>query len=111
MNSLIQAWLDADKRADEAREIERQACDDAEDAAPPANLRPATPGDIVEGAILWYPEFTEGRKWNRVDEIYSPSDPWKAYCAHDGCRYGLEGAHVEVDDASGYQGCGDGRDR
>ncbi len=24
------------------------------------------------------------------------NDPWKGYCAHDGCRYGLEGAFIET---------------
>jgi hypothetical protein len=96
MHPLIQAWIDAEEKVMETQEAVELA-ERAADAAPvPAKLRPATSRDIVEGAILWYPHW-DGRKWACVDEVIRPSDDWKAYSAHDGCRYGLEGAFVEVE--------------
>lgn len=89
MNELIQAWINAEAKIAEARAIADQA-EEAANAAPlPQRLRPATSRDIVEGAILWYPHWDE-RKWSLVGEVRYPSDPWKAYTAHDGCRYGLD---------------------
>jgi hypothetical protein len=95
INSLIQAWLDAQQASEEAAQRELQAYADADLAALPAKLRPATPKDIVEGAILWYPHWSE-KKWSMVVDVRYPDDQWKAYCADDGCRYGLDGAFVEV---------------
>ena len=63
----------------------------------------ASPGDIVLGAVLWYQcdedtldGWPQGWFWKIVDEVDQPRDPYKAYTAHDGCRYGLDGAFVEV---------------
>jgi hypothetical protein len=95
MNSLIQAWQDAEAKVAEARDVARQAYEDAMLAALPTKLRPATASDIVDGAVLWYPEWT-GRKWAMVEEVLRPADPWKAYSSDDGARYGLEGAFMEV---------------
>jgi hypothetical protein len=101
MNALIQAWMDAEAKVKEARDVADQAYEDAaHHAALPARLRPAKASDIVEGAVLWYPALDEC-KWAAVEEVYRPSDPWKAYCAHDGCRYGLDGAFVEDGPAEG----------
>jgi hypothetical protein len=65
----------------------------------PANLRPATAKDIRQGAVIWYPRWAtdpEGiAAWAIVDLVLYPSDDWKAY-EYDGCRYGLDGAFVEV---------------
>ncbi len=95
MNKLIQAYLDAEKEALRAYVSAIVAAEAAELAQLPAKLRPAEPKDIVVGNIIWYPTWEE-RMWNRVDEVIRPNDPWKAYCAHDGCRYGLEGACIET---------------
>jgi hypothetical protein len=95
MNTLIQAWLDACDKVREAHAACEQAEEDAQLAPLPQNLRPATSRDIVEGAILWYPEWNE-RKWALVGDVRHPNDQWKAYTAQDGCRYGLDGAFVEV---------------
>ncbi len=59
-------------------------------------LEPAGPTDIVEGKILYYPDEDEPF-WKIVDEVLKPHSDWKAYCAQDGCRYGLDGAYVEVE--------------
>lgn len=76
--------------------IINKARDDARKSDLPNNLRPATPRDIIVGAIIWYPRFSES-KWLIVDEVLHPNDNWKAFCADDGCRYGLDGAFVEDD--------------
>ena len=102
MNKLIQKYIDAVKEHDKARLREREAEDRADMAMLPKNLRPAKAKDIVEGAVIWYPEWKtddpedDSRAWNIVNEVLRPSDPFKAYVAHEGCRYGLDGAFVEL---------------
>ena len=60
----------------------------------PANVRAATPDDIVVGQIIWYRRDNE--HWQVIEEVMKPDDPFKAYCAEDGCRYGLDGAFVRA---------------
>ena len=50
-------------------------------------FRKATPDDIVKGNIV----FVIGDEMHRktIEEVYRPDDDWKAFCAEDGCRYGL----------------------
>jgi hypothetical protein len=106
MHKLIQDWLDALDQLDDARVAADAAETDAYAAPLPKHLRPAEARDIVEGAILWYPEWMgseESRGWAMVGEVMYPSDPWKAYCAHDGCRYGLDGAFVEIEPTEAAQ--------
>jgi len=102
--SFVKKYVDARQKADELREkandIESAAERDAELAQLPGNLREAVPEDIIVGAAIWYPGWRENdpgsRCWNIVDKVLRPNDPFKAYCAHDGCRYGLDGAFVEL---------------
>ena len=71
----------------------------ADKCSPPKNRRPARASDIVQGAIIWHerePKYG-GDYWNIVDEPLHYGDAFKAYCADDGCRYGLQGAYVEVE--------------
>ena len=68
----------------------------ADKCALPHNLRPATARDIVVNAILWYPHFSRN-KWLVVDEVLYPNDAFKAFCADDGNRYGLDDAFVEIE--------------
>jgi hypothetical protein len=64
---------------------------------PPAErLRPAVAADIVPGAAVYYRPAGCDPYWKLVDEVRRPDDAFKAYVAEDGCRYGLEGAMVEV---------------
>lgn len=64
---------------------------------PPKNVRRAKPEDIVVDAVLWYHiEDDDDIYWKIVGEVYRPDDDWKAYCADDGCRYGLYEAFVEI---------------
>lgn len=86
--AIIQA---AQRRISEARE-------EADKCPPPANRRPARASDIVEGAIIWHERKAEhgGDYWHVVDEPLSYGDAFKAYCADDGCRYGLHGAYVDL---------------
>lgn len=69
----------------------------------PKDLRKATAADIIEGAILWYPEHVDedGPEenfpgWKVVDAVRYPDDDFKAYVADDGCRYGLDALKFEV---------------
>lgn len=65
---------------------------------PPSLLRPAKPGDIKKGCVLWYPEFTgNGQRFCKIiDVVLRPDSQFKAFIAHDGCCHGLNGAFVEV---------------
>lgn len=106
MDDVFYDWFLAWDKLEEAKaKVER--CRERADAAPlPKCLRPATPADIVENAIIWYPEYGQEAGgdydavpcWSVVEEVLYPSDEFKAYCADDGCRYGLNGAFVEVED-------------
>ena len=101
MNKLIQDWLDSEKELSNARLRMDEALEKAEEEVElPANIRRAIASDIKQGAIIWYPRWKEedGRCWNIVEEVLRASDDWKAYCAQDGCRYGLDGAFIEVVD-------------
>lgn len=104
MNPLILSYLQAEDRLRIARENAAFTLALAtEKAEPVAALRVAVPADIVVGAVLWYehdgwkPDSGEKRCYFLiVDDVLRPNDPWKAFTAHDGCRYGLDGAMVEV---------------
>lgn len=81
-----------------AKDIIYWAREKAKKSEMPANIRPATAHDIVDGAIIWYDREKEygGPFWNIVCEVLKPRDAFKAYCADDGCRYGLDGAFVSI---------------
>jgi hypothetical protein len=96
MSPLIHIWLDA-RAAVAAASLHARTCEAAAEAAPlPANLRPATAADLVNvGQVVWYPSWDD-RKWCVVEEIEHYGDLWKAFTAHDGNRYGLDGAFIEI---------------
>ncbi len=94
MDKLIQDWLDARAEAEAAWGKVSHAEKIAQAARLPNVIRYANNRDIIKGAILWYAD--DSVYWLMVDEVLRPSDPYKAYIAHDGCRYGLDGAFVEV---------------
>jgi len=56
-------------------------------------LREATPDDIVTGKTVYLSVDSEIHT-KVIDEVLRPSDKWKAFCADDGCRYGLDGLYV-----------------
>jgi hypothetical protein len=62
----------------------------------PNNLRPATVADIVEGAVIWYKEGDDGPFYRTVGEVLNPRSAPAFLCRQFGCRYGLDGAFVEV---------------
>jgi hypothetical protein len=69
----------------------------ADRAKPPkTQLRPARAADIRAGLIVWHdrPADCGGWYWHVVEEPLHYGDEFKAYCADDGCRYGLDGAWV-----------------
>tara|TARA_R110001606_G_scaffold385158_1_gene548537 strand:- start:33447 stop:33752 length:306 start_codon:yes stop_codon:yes gene_type:complete len=100
MNELIQKWLNAKEVTRKAYKAENKALDEAEKAKLPERLIKAQAKDIVEGSIIWYPEWYKEDKgccmWKAIEEVLHPNSDWKAYCAQDGCRYGLDGAFVEA---------------
>jgi hypothetical protein len=61
----------------------------------PDNLRPANAKDIVVGNVIWYPRW-DYHKWVVIEEVLYPNDAFKAFIG-DGCRYGLDGAFVDLD--------------
>ncbi len=81
------------KVIDLAKKVIRDAKKQAKKCPVPKSLRPATAQDVMVGAIIWYPEYST---WLVVDEVLRPDDYWKAFCADDGCRHGLDGAYIDV---------------
>ncbi len=91
-------WTKKSSRMRDKRAAEEEKLDDERESVEmpaAADLRPATPRDIKEGSIIYYPA-KPGRDayWKLIDEVLRPDDDFKAYCADDGCRYGLDGAYV-----------------
>jgi len=88
--SLIKVISDIYKRIDAAEDL-------AQKSKPPLNLRKATSNDIVVNNIIWYKDDCDKSIyfWKIVENIIKPDDRFKAYYAHDGCRYGLKDAYVE----------------
>ncbi len=98
MHPIIQLWIDAKKATSKAQKLEDKALARTEKVKAPKNLRPATAKDIKVGAIIWYDLQGEAAwvaHWKMVEEVFNPNDDWKAFVAHDGCRYGLDNAYVE----------------
>lgn len=63
----------------------------------PSNLRKAEPKDIVLDNVIWYKKDEYSDNYCKiVDEVLHPDSMYKSFCATDGCRYGLDGAFVEV---------------
>ena len=52
-------------------------------------FRKATSADITEGNIVFLIGDREEMSRMTIDEVLHPDDEWKAFCADDGCRYGL----------------------
>jgi len=65
---------------------------------PPAKLRPMMPEDVKVGQIYWgHVDDPEECYWNEIAEIIGrPDDEFKAWCAADGCRYGIWEKWVQV---------------
>ena len=94
-------WLKAEERRDRnqviidaARKRIARAKYLADKSPKPDNLRPATAEDIVIDAIIWF-EGYNGWMWRVVEGLGYHGDRFKAYDS-DGCRYGLDGAFMEV---------------
>lgn len=100
MKTVMQNWFVAEEAASKARKAADMALARAEKLKAPKHLRPATSKDIKVNAIIWYPgskqEYLDRDYWKCVEKVLYPSDDWKAYEAHDGSRYGLRGAYVEI---------------
>lgn len=103
MNRLIKDWIEKLEGVKVAKKLASDAEAVAAIAPVPENIRPAEAVDIIEGAIIWYPEYGDFSDelypcpyWKLVSEPRHYGDDWKAFVASDGCRYGLRGAFVEV---------------
>jgi len=96
----IQEWLRATDRFKKAQQDKISALLKAEQQQiPPDNLlRPAEPADITIGQIIWYKDGDNGPFWTQVYEPFEYMNYFKAYEAHDGCSYGLDGAFIEIPD-------------
>lgn len=57
-------------------------------------FRQATELDIVVGNVVYIVGDDDILYRKEIEEVLSPSDPWKAFCAEDGCRYGLDDLYV-----------------
>lgn len=57
-------------------------------------FRKAEPQDIVQGNIVYL--IGDGNIMHKmiIDEVLNPNDERKAFCADDGCRYGLLDLYV-----------------
>jgi hypothetical protein len=97
---LIAEWKRLSKIAARAREAADKAYARAKLFSKlPKNLRPATPEDLVVGAILWYRdslvdtddngEEFEYVRWDFV-EAYPEPDPTSGWYSSDGCFYKLD---------------------
>lgn len=57
-------------------------------------FRPAVPQDITEGNIVFLVGDGNVMYKKTVEEVYRPHDNYKAFCAEDGCMYGLSDLYV-----------------
>lgn len=102
MHKAIVNYLQAERELQAAREkVANAKVLASETARPVGALRVATAADIMVGALLWYKREEDGDKgnpwfWCIVEDVLRPNDLWKAFTAQDGCRYGLDGAMVEL---------------
>lgn len=57
-------------------------------------IRRVEPKDIVEGnEVILVGDYNQLFVL-KIEEVLFPNDRWKAFCADDGCRYGLEDTWV-----------------
>lgn len=102
MHPAIVNYLQAERELQAAREkVANAKVLASETARPVGALRVATAADIMVGALLWYKRDEDGDDenpwfWCIVEDVLRPNDLWKAFTAHDGCLYGIDGAMVEV---------------
>lgn len=98
LHPAISAWLEAEKAVEDARAKADEARTVAHSIPLPCNLRPAVLGDIVQGAVVWYP--AAGNRpfhvWALVKSIVTVGGEFKGFMSHHGMRLGLDGAFVEV---------------
>lgn len=59
-------------------------------------FRPMVSDDIEVNQIV-FGHNRWGWYCHTIQEVYNKNDDWKAYCADDGCRYGLYEAYIFKD--------------
>ena len=57
-------------------------------------MRLAEPEDIVQGHTVYILGDDEEYHKMLIEEVLRPSDDFKAFCADDGCRYGLSSTYI-----------------
>ena len=57
-------------------------------------FRKATPEDIIVGNTVYLLGDDNNIYTKTIEEVLRPDDQWKAFCADDGYRYGLDGLYV-----------------
>jgi len=57
-------------------------------------IRRTNAKDIIQGNEVILLGDNEELFVLKIEEVLNPSDNWKAFCADDGCRYGLENTWV-----------------
>ncbi len=94
----IRKWIAAEQLARDAEKRAAKLLRVANNCPRPKRLREAKASDIREGAIIWYKHGGDNDAgfWMMVAEPLHYGDPFKAYVAHDGCRYGLDDAWVQI---------------
>ena len=79
-------------------DLQEKTLEAALDSLCVGETRPAEPRDICEDAVLIYLDENGNFDYATcVLEVLNPANMFKAYTATDGCRYGLEGAYVELE--------------
>jgi len=58
-------------------------------------LVPISETDVTVGRTVWILADGGYMVKKTIEQVLCPSDPWKAFCADDGCRYGLDGTYKE----------------
>lgn len=58
-------------------------------------FRQANSNDFVLGKMVYIEGDNGDLHKKKIIEILRPQDPWKAFCADDGCRYGWDGCFIE----------------
>ena len=57
-------------------------------------FRKAICSDIIEGNIVFLIGDSEEMHKITIEDVYNKNDEFKAFCASDGCRYGLYNLYV-----------------
>ena len=89
MREIEQKWLYDGKYYDSYDEAREALGEYEELRTADCGYRPAVADDIQIGVMV-YLKIEEGHVPLLIDELLHYGAPYKAFCADDGCRYGLD---------------------